>query len=109
MVPFVGGLAQTPQGKEGKAKAPADFNISTRTAADKALPNNYFRDETFFKWPAGRKLGSTSAIDIDKDGKSIWVFERCGANICIGADGQYNSHVNMILKFDENGKIVKQF
>jgi hypothetical protein len=37
------------------------------------------------------------------------VFERCGANICIGADGQYNSHVNMILKFDENGKIVKQF
>src|SRR5437762_1287395 len=93
-LPFVISLGQAQDGKAkggGKGKAPQDFNISTRTAEDKALPNNYLRDETFFKWPAGRKLGSTSAIDIDKDGKSIWVFERSGANICIGADGHYNS------------------
>ena len=30
-------------------------------------------------WAAlpGRKWGAASGIDIDKDGKSVWVFERC--------------------------------
>ena len=81
-----------------------NYNISARTAADIALPNPYLMDETFFKWPKGRPIGAISAIDMDRDGKSIWVFERCGnINNCIG------STVNPIMKFDETGRLVKEF
>src|SRR6266404_4383191 len=107
--PIAGGVAQTPAPQQPAAAAadgaqraqirqgvPAgDYNTSGRAAADEALPNSYARDETFFKFPAGRKLGSTSAIDIDKDGKSIWIIERCGGqDYCFGP----NSHVPPIMK-----------
>ena len=43
-----------------------------------SLPNPYRVIENYFKLPEGRTIGSTPAIDIDRDGRSIWVFERCG-------------------------------
>src|SRR5713226_6032140 len=43
-----------------------------------ALPNPYHVVENYFKLPAGRTIGSTAAVDIDRDGRSVWVFERCG-------------------------------
>ena len=54
-----------------------------------------------FKMPDGRKVGSTAGITIDRDGSSVWVFERCGAQDCVG------STVAPILKFDASGKVVK--
>ncbi|HXI26941.1 MAG TPA: hypothetical protein VNG89_00920, partial [Vicinamibacterales bacterium] len=33
------------------------------------LPNPYQAGENVFKLPAGRTWGSTSAVDIDKDGR----------------------------------------
>jgi sugar lactone lactonase YvrE len=54
-----------------------------------------------FKMPDGRKVGSTAGITIDRDGSSVWVFERCGGNNCVG------SGVAPILKFDASGKAVK--
>jgi streptogramin lyase len=68
-----------------------------------ALPNPYQTVENAFKLPEGRTWGSTSAVEIDKDGKSIWVAERCGANACAG------SNLDPILHFDENGKLLKSF
>lgn len=53
--------------------------------------------------PDGRIWGSTSGIGIDKDGESIWVAERCGANSCVG------STLDPILKFDKKGKFVRSF
>jgi len=53
--------------------------------------------------PEGRTWGSTSAVEIDRDGRSIWVAERCGANTCAG------SNLDPILKFDSTGKLVKSF
>jgi sugar lactone lactonase YvrE len=94
--------AQAP--REASGQPAPDYNVSKRSAADIALPNPYARNETFFHWPAGRKLGAISAIDIDKDGKSVWVVERCG-----GQDNCIGSHVNPIVEFDQNGKVVRQF
>jgi sugar lactone lactonase YvrE len=51
--------------------------------------------------PDGRKIGSTAGITIDRDGTSIWVFERCGASNCVG------STVAPIVKFDASGRLVK--
>src|SRR5215213_10396176 len=67
------------------------------------LPNPYQTVENYFKLPEGRTWGATSAVDIDKDGRSVWVAERCGANSCAG------SNLDPILKFDASGKLVKSF
>jgi sugar lactone lactonase YvrE len=74
---------------------------------DVANPYNMVND--FFKLPEGRKWGSTSTIDVDKDGKSIWIAERCGSNSCLDtATGQIKD-VATVMKFDENGKLVTSF
>src|SRR6185312_3624414 len=66
-------------------------------------PNPYTTVKDYFKLPEGRSWGSTSAVDMDKDGKSIWVAERCGQNSCL------DSKLDVVLKFDPSGKLVKSF
>jgi sugar lactone lactonase YvrE len=72
-------------------------------------PNNYTTIKDYFKLPEGRTWGSTSAVDIDKDGKSIWVAERCGANSCLDRATGKMSDLPTVLKFDASGKLVKSF
>jgi sugar lactone lactonase YvrE len=67
------------------------------------LPNPYQTIEHFFKMPEGRTWGATSAVDVDRDGRSIWVGERCGANSCL------NSALDPVLKFDPSGTLVTSF
>ena len=59
--------------------------------------------------PAGRKWGSTAGVDIDKDGKTIWIIDRCGGNSCYDAAAGKMSDLDPILHFDENGKLIKSF
>jgi sugar lactone lactonase YvrE len=66
-------------------------------------PNPYQTITGWAKLPEGRTWGSTSAVEIDKDGVSIWVAERCQANTCTG------SNLPSIFKFDANGNMVKAF
>jgi DNA-binding beta-propeller fold protein YncE len=81
-----------------------DYNLSLRSKEDIDLPNPYARDETWLKMPKGKgKLGATSAIDVDKDGKSIWIVRRCEVNGC------FDSNVDPIMKFDEKGNFVRSF
>ena len=65
--------------------------------------NSYQTIENFFKLPEGRKIGSTAGITIDRDGSSIWVFERCGGQNCVG------SNAAPVLKFDAAGNLVNSF
>ncbi len=67
------------------------------------LPNPFKTIEGWARMPEGRTWGSTSAVAIDKDGVSIWVAERCGANSCLG------SPLDPVLKFDSTGKVVTSF
>jgi len=67
------------------------------------LPNPY---ETVRNWgtlPDGRQWGSTAGVAIDPDGKSVWAYDRCGANSCAG------SKLDPILKFDSSGRLLKSF
>ena len=64
------------------------------------LPNPYRTVENYFKLPEGRAWGSTCTVDLDRDGKSIWVAERCGANSCAGSDRP------IVYKFDASGKVL---
>ena len=72
-------------------------------------PNPYQTIEGHFKLPEGRTWGSTSAVDIAPDGRTIWVAERCGSNSCLDrATGQMNQAPS-ILKFDTSGKLLASF
>jgi len=80
-----------------------------------ALPNPYRAVDNWAKMPAGRSWGSTSGVDIDPDGRSVWVAERCGAfappslmkpGEPFACDG---SPLAPILKFDASGTLVKSF
>jgi sugar lactone lactonase YvrE len=77
--------------------------VNGQTAPTNDAPNPYKTIEGWAKLPEGRTWGSTSAVDIDKDGVSIWVAERCGVNSCAA------SNLDPILKFDANGNLVKSF
>ena len=72
-------------------------------------PNPYRTIENHFELPEGRTWGSTSAVEIDLDGESIWVAERCGQNSCFDAGAGAMSALPMILKFDANGNLVTSF
>lgn len=67
------------------------------------LPNPYRTIESWARLPEGRTWGSTSAVDIDKDGTSIWVAVRCSTNSCAG------STLDPILEFDSTGTLVAHF
>src|SRR4029079_6743867 len=72
-------------------------------------PNNYTTIRDYFKLPEGRTWGSTSAVDIDKDGKSIWVAELGGQIGGLDRAPGKMSHLPTVLKFDSTGKLVKSF
>jgi DNA-binding beta-propeller fold protein YncE len=103
----------------GAAQAPSGAWMSA-TPTNEA-PNPYNTVEGWAKLPAGREWGSTSAVDVDKDGKSIWVGERCGTrpgpnggpsvatNSCWDAAANKMSDFDPVLKFDATGKLVKSF
>jgi len=88
---------------------PGPINAQSATKPTNDAPNPYNTVSDYFKLPAGRTWGSTSAVEIDKDGQSIWVAERCGTNSCLDrATGKMSANP-VILKFDPSGKLVKSF
>ena len=69
-----------------------------------AAPNPYRMEEFTVQLPDGRKLGAPIGVEIDQsDGKTLWVYERCGADSCVG------SLLNPVMKLDGNGKILANF
>jgi sugar lactone lactonase YvrE len=102
-------MAQPPGGQGGPggqaAGPPPNLGVSARSNADKALPNVWLRNEAWYTMTPGHFLGGTSGIEIDPiDGKSVWVFERCG-----GRDLCLDSHINPVIKFSPEGKVLKEW
>ena len=100
----VAAMAGTAIEAYGQASAPTNF-----------APNPYRTIENWGKLPEGRSWGSTSGVDIDPDGSSVWVAERCGAfappsllkpGVPFACDG---SNLPPILKFDSSGRLAKAF
>src|SRR5271167_790791 len=81
---------------------------SARAAAENAavpsidLPNPYAAGVRFGQLPEGRQWGGVIAVTPDRDGRSIWAFERCGGS-CL------NSDLPAVLEFDPSGKLIKSF
>lgn len=69
-----------------------------------AQQNPYQVVTNHFKLPEGRTLGSVAGVDIDRDGRSVWAFERCGG--ASQAQACAESSLAPLLKFDSSGKLV---
>jgi DNA-binding beta-propeller fold protein YncE len=83
------------------APAPAHAQADAPPSID--LPNPYAPATSFGQLPAGRIWGGTTAVAVDHDGRSVWVFERCGAESCV------DSKLPPILHFDPAGKLLASF
>ncbi len=68
-----------------------------------SAPNPYRTVENWAKLPAGRTWGQVISADVARDGKSIWVVERCGGTSCAKSD------LAPVLEFDSSGNLVKSF
>ena len=68
-----------------------------------SAPNPYRVVEHWAKLPEGRTWGMAIGVDIDRDGSSLWVFDRCGGKTCVG------SSIAPIQKFDASGRQVVSF
>ena len=81
---------------------------SLRAAADgpNSVPNSFGVVENWAKLPDGRSWGQVIGVEIDPDGESVWVLDRCGSNGCMGPLG---SNIDPIQKFDRFGNFVKSF
>jgi sugar lactone lactonase YvrE len=67
-----------------------------------AAPNPYKMLPSWGQLPADRKFGGVIKVQVDhSDGKSVWVFDRCGSNECT------NSPVAPLMKFDASGKFER--
>ncbi|HMH64292.1 MAG TPA: hypothetical protein VK515_01820, partial [Rhizomicrobium sp.] len=69
-------------------------------AAPNPAANRYVAVPGFFKMPAGRAMGASSAVAGDSKG-NIWVVDRCGANNCTG------SKLDPVMEFDTSGKLLR--
>ena len=75
-----------------------------QTGGPNAAPNPYQMDSWATQLPQGRTLGQPIGVEIDhSDGKSLWVFERCGGKTCTG------SQLAPIWKFDASGAAKANF
>ena len=81
-------------------------------ATGEDMPNPYQTTDGYLRMPIGRSWGSVSAVDIDPDGLSVWIAERCGSD---SMNGRYaprscgDNDVPPVLKFNPDGILVRSF
>jgi sugar lactone lactonase YvrE len=103
------------QGQEAAQLPPQIFPADVPPTND--FPNPYMSIEHFGVL-YDRVWGATSSVAVDRDGKSLWVGDRCGAMQAVvtgpnaspfTSDNCAGSNLDPILEFDHWGKLVKHF
>jgi DNA-binding beta-propeller fold protein YncE len=69
-----------------------------------SAPNPYVMEEDWAQLADGRVWGAAVGVDIDRDGTSVWVFDRCAT-----ATDCSESSLAPIQKFDATGRLVTSF
>lgn len=67
------------------------------------IANNPYKVNYSWDKLEGRKIGVASGIRPDRDGKHLWILDRCGANGCAA------SNLDPIIQVDMDGRFVKSF
>ena len=87
----------------GAISLPRSVAQTNASADPNSLPNPYRLAENWASLPEGRSFGQVIGVKIDRDGKTVWAFERCGNRLCT------NSPLAPILEFAASGKLEKSF
>jgi sugar lactone lactonase YvrE len=72
-------------------------------AQQNATFTSYQVDDGWLNLPDGRRMGLATKVALDRDGRSLWAFDRCGDVDCVG------SMLDPIAKFDPLGNLVVRF
>src|SRR5580704_16997701 len=83
---------------------PAMSSFAQQPYGPNNAPNAYKFTYGWAQLPDRRKFGAVVGLDMDKDGKSLWAFDRCES-----ATDCSKSNLDPIMKFDASGKLVKSF
>jgi hypothetical protein len=67
------------------AMSAAPVFAQTPSSDPNSAPNVYRPNDAWAKQPMGRGFGSTIGLNVDRDGKSMWIYDRCGGNSCEGS------------------------
>jgi DNA-binding beta-propeller fold protein YncE len=94
----------------------ADANLQGEVQPTNDLPNPYQTVAPWGKLPDGRKWGAMNGVAIDRDGATLWVADRCGANpntppgvSPFQYDSCAGSKLAPVLKFDAAGNLLRSF
>jgi DNA-binding beta-propeller fold protein YncE len=68
-----------------------------------SAPDPFHVVDNWAKLPEGRRWGMAIGVAVDRDGSSVWVFDRCGGKTC------KDSNIAPIQKFDATGRLVESF
>jgi len=89
------------------ARIATTFGTAVALIAEAALTaqiaNNPYKVNYSWDKLEGRKIGVASGIKPDRDGKHMWILDRCGANGCAESD------LDPIIEVDLDGRFVKSF
>ena len=96
----LGALATTTPAAQAQTISPS---VAKPAAPVNSPPNPYRSIDNWAHMPEGRSWGATAGVYVDPAGTSVWDFERCGANSCLGSD------LPPILHFDMTGRLIKAF
>ncbi len=80
----------------------AQAGLAQPDAKPNSQPNPYRTIENYLKIPEGRTFGSSSSIDIARNG-DFWVADRCAANSCAASD------LAPVMHFDSAGRFLMSF
>lgn len=67
------------------------------------LPNPYAVERNWGQLPSPREWGRVSGVYVDPSGQTIWAFERCGGDNCVGSDDP------TVLRFSPDGTLLHSF
>lgn len=96
-------VASAAMAAPGCAQAPEPAPDAATAAPPPDTAAYVVADSAWGRLPGGRDYGAVSAIFPAPDGMSIWVAERCGANICVDSDA------DPVLRFDLDGNLMASF
>ena len=85
----------------------SDVFTQSSVTPSETYPNPYRLVEDPLSFPQGREIGFVMGLDVDRNGKDIWVLDTCGGDLqaCVTT----HVEVDPVLKFDESGTFLMSF
>ena len=79
----------------------AALALATVPELEAQASTNPYRADFGWLQLEGRQIGTVSGVQMDADGRHLWILDRCGGNGCVGTG------LDPILQVDMEGRLVR--